>query len=182
MKTFALLLISACCHAGPLLTHPVLTPDGETVAMSSLGGVVTALPNAFFSVWMEDGINGFDQDENDAVGRGRFNSTATAFVFHYFASITALTDTLGPVGFPLLTLGESGTYSSSPGSVVTFEVHALPTGHSFYSGPASLNIDNVLHGFVTECVPPPQVPEPATIGMIGAGLIALGMLRKKSAA
>lgn len=182
MKTFALLLISACCHAGPLLIHPVLTPDGETVVLSSLGGVVAALPNAFFTIWMEDGINGYDFDVNDAVGRGRFNSTATQFAFTYFASVTALADTLGPVGFTPLSLGQSAIYSSSPGDIVTFQMRAAQTGNSFYSGPASLNIDNVPHDFVTECVPPSQVPEPATIGMIGAALIALGMLRKKSAA
>ena len=176
--TSVLLCLAFSARAATICTEtPVLSPDSVAVCADSagLGKQIIAIPGDTATVWFNDnagnnhpGHNG-DFDFSDAsllVTFSRAPSGLVAATVTWNGEDSALTNAAGIVGYGLVSDSAPGPVFSGLYAIDSTVVAEILTGdgRTYYTGPASVNPDCTVHGWVSE------TPEPATLMMLGLGL------------
>lgn len=188
MKTFLILLLPALAlNAGTLLTTPVASPDSQSLDSSApgLGRIVYAIPGSTWAVDFNDNaynrsccVNG-DFDFNDAMLQLVFSPGFV--IIDYLVADSADTNRVSIDQATWLSPGQSASFAiTTDGQALPVSMKDLSTGWIFFSGPASENLDGAVHAWVDETVAPPpppptSTPEPATIALLGLGLLCFGL-------
>jgi hypothetical protein len=138
-------------------------------------------------------LNGIDNlginvgDLQTLVSSGVYTDGTYSQAANLVITIDGLTFAFSSVTANYFTVGNAAYQSDDFTGVMDAGTNSS-TGQSFYEGVAnldlSLNQSNVAGGStigytVTLNVQPEATPEPATVGILGAGLAALGMMRRR---
>jgi hypothetical protein len=177
MKTIITTLLA--CIA--LQATPIITPDGIPLSIldPGIGRPIIGIPGSTWDVWGNDNwgntapwVNG-DFDFNDGHGVLRFLLSGTA---EWLGSNAGHTNEFIVAGIPILGSNPGPvSFAYTPNVELIIQFRDLTAGNTFYSGPASRNLDGAPHVW-TE-----QTPEPETGVMLisGLGLMSLGVVRRK---
>ena len=164
MKLLTLLLLSL-----PAFGLPIFTPDSVTVPLTDprISQYVYAVPGSTWYVYLNDnpiGSKDNDWDFNDGIIRLQFD--AQNFLSGYWlGSNSAWTNQITVEG---VSLSASNVTMASP--VAFIDGYRLDI-----TGSSNVGYQYVIgtQNFLTE-----QVPEPGTWALMGAGLLAVGWLRR----
>lgn len=184
---FAAILLSVAASASPLTCGPNLTTDGIAIEAGCPGNTyqIIAEPGSFFVAFndnpVSEGINanGFanDADTNDLTAIGTIASTSDplmdAVTFQFASALSSWSDAIF-IGLAGVDAADPGPVSAGDflvGSVLP--VIGLAGDGNVYFGDSSLNPDHVLAFYETQTFSDPAVPEPSSLGLMGAGLLAL---------
>ena len=176
--TFAASILFLACLS--LQATPIMIPDGIplNVLDPGIARPIMAIPGSTWDVWANDnwantapGLSG-DFDFNDGHGTILFLTSGSA---EWLGSNAGHTNefiiagqhinasTPGPV-----------TFNYTPNVELVIRFRDLTTATTYFSGPASRNPDGAPHVWTEQVV-----PEPASLLLVGLGLLGLGRLKKK---
>lgn len=166
---------------------PTLAQDGVAVPLtcSGLGARVTATPDSVWLVYFNDNYGGGDYDYNDLAARVSFNRTGTEASISFIGALASAEDRLivetsyatVPVFTNRASVGTTVRVVVTPNTIVPFAL-ATPDGGYYRAGPVVFNADDTIHAWVVEETreggrEPGTVPEPVTLGVVGAGLLLI---------
>jgi hypothetical protein len=181
--TLATLILFLTCLS--LQATPIITPDSIPLDPSDpgIGRPIIGIPGSTWDVWANDnwrntapGVNG-DFDFNDGHGIIQFLTSGEAT---WLGSTAGHTNEFVIAGQHInaVTPGPV-TFTYTPNAELIIQFRDLTAGHTYWSGPASRNCDGAPHIWTEQIQ---ETPEPATLAMVGFGVLALGMLRRKQKA
>ena len=183
--TLATLILFLTCLS--LQATPIITPDSIPLDPSDpgIGRPIIGIPGSTWDVWGNDnwrntapGVHG-DFDFNDIHGSIIFGLTGTAEWLEANSSNWNRFIINGVTISPLQQGPYTFTYTPNEELIVQFKSFDFPVWHTYWSGGADRNCDGAPHVWTEQIQ---EAPEPATLAMVGFGVLALGIIRRKQKA